>query len=257
MSVRHPGLRRALTRPAAALAALTVATSALLVAGTAAPAAAQATTSLVITPYRSQRTVGQVQEWIATLSTGSTRLPGKQIVFYVRPTTTTTWTKYETKTTNSNGQIGMSFPVRRSTYVLAKFLGTTDYAGSKSGGALVTAVDPIGVRAVREASTHQGKPYQWGAAGPSRFDCSGFTLYVWSRLGKSLPHNSRQQYGVVRHIAKSSMQVGDLVFIYNSSGIYHVGIYAGSNTMWHSPHSGDVVKRSTIYTSSYYVGRVA
>jgi cell wall-associated NlpC family hydrolase len=256
MRLHHLGLRRALRRPAATLVALTVATSGLLALG-ANPASAAAATTLVITPYRSTKTVGHVQEWVATLSANHTRLTGKQIVFYVRSTKTTTWTKYGTKSTNANGQIGISFPVRHSTYVLAKFLGTTAYAASHSGGALVTAAGSLGQRAVAEAAKHRGAPYQYGATGPSRFDCSGFTRYVFARFGKSLPHNSAQQYNSVRHIARSAMQVGDLIFISSGGRIGHVGIYAGNGKMWHSPKTGDVVKLATIYTSSYYVGRVA
>ncbi len=109
---------------------------------------------------------------------------------------------------------------------------------------------------LREAKAHQGDPYKYGAAGPHRFDCSGYTLYVFRRVGKTLPHNSARQYSSVRHVAKSSKRIGDLVFFRNSSGrIYHVGIYAGSNRIWHAPHSGSNVKLATIWTSSYVVGR--
>ena len=175
MSVRHPGHRRALLRPGAALAALTLSGSGLL-AASAAPAAAAASTTLVISPYRSTRAYGQVQQWTVTLSSGSTRLAGRTVEFYRRPTTTTTWTKYETKTTNSSGVTGVSFPVYRATYVMARFLGTSQYAASSSGGALVTMAVPIGQRAVAEASRHAGKTYQWGAVGPHRLSCSGVTL---------------------------------------------------------------------------------
>ena len=112
-------------------------------------------------------------------------------------------------------------------------------------------------RVVNEAAHHRGQPYKYGAAGPTRFDCSGFTMYVFSRFGKRLPHNAAQQYNVVHHVAKANKQVGDLIFIRSSSGrIGHVGIYAGNNKMWHSPKSGDVVKLATIYSSNYVVGRI-
>jgi cell wall-associated NlpC family hydrolase len=111
-------------------------------------------------------------------------------------------------------------------------------------------------RVLHEAASHKGQPYVYGAAGPTKFDCSGFTLYVFSRLGKRLPHNSAMQYSAVRHISKSSKAPGDLIFLKNSSGrIYHVGIYAGSGRMWHSPRSGSYVKLSDIWSSSYVVGR--
>jgi cell wall-associated NlpC family hydrolase len=114
-----------------------------------------------------------------------------------------------------------------------------------------------GAAIVREASYHHGQPYVYGAAGPTRFDCSGFTLYVFSRFGKRLPHNTTSQYRAVRHIAKSSKQPGDLIFFRSSSGsIYHVGIYAGNGRMWHAPKSGDVVRLAPIYSSNYLVGRL-
>jgi cell wall-associated NlpC family hydrolase len=110
---------------------------------------------------------------------------------------------------------------------------------------------------LQEAARHKGQAYQYGAAGPTRFDCSGFTLYVFSRFGKRLPHNSSMQYSAVRHISKSYRQPGDLIFLKDSSGhIYHVGIYAGSNRIWHAPHSGSYVKLATLWTSSYVVGRI-
>ncbi len=109
---------------------------------------------------------------------------------------------------------------------------------------------------VAEAAHHNGAPYQWGAVGPSRFDCSGYTRYVFLKFHKSLPHNSAQQYSAVRHVTKASMVAGDLIFFRNSSGrISHVAIYAGSGTMWHSPHSGSTVRRIKIYSSNYLVGR--
>ncbi|MGB8652343.1 MAG: NlpC/P60 family protein [Mycobacteriales bacterium] len=112
-------------------------------------------------------------------------------------------------------------------------------------------------RVVTEAAHHHGQPYKWAAAGPTRFDCSGFTLYVFSRFGKHLPHNAARQYSSVRHIARRYMKPGDLIFMRNSSGrIYHVGIYAGGGRMWHAPHSGDVVRLARIYSNSYVVGRV-
>ena len=64
------------------------------------------------------------------------------------------------------------------------------------------------------------------------------------------------QYSAVRHISKSYRQPGDLIFLKDSSGhIYHVGIYAGSNRIWHAPHSGSYVKLATLWTTSYVVGR--
>ena len=112
-------------------------------------------------------------------------------------------------------------------------------------------------RVLAEAAHHRGQPYVYGAAGPTRFDCSGFTKYVFSRFGRNLPHNAASQYSVVRHITKAHMAPGDLIFFRNSSGhITHVAIYAGNGNMWHAPHSGTVVKLAKIYSSNYVVGRI-
>jgi len=125
-----------------------------------------------------------------------------------------------------------------------------------STGSTASATTP-GAAYVHEASRHNGAPYHYGSAGPSRFDCSGFTMYVFSRFGKRLPHSSSAQYNAVRHIAKSSKQVGDLLFFRSSSGsIQHVGIYAGSGKMWDAPKTGDHVRLRAIYSSHYSVGRV-
>lgn len=248
MSARHSWLRHVL---------LAVATTAA-VGGLAAPAAATGSTPTAMTVYpeRATRTAGQGINITWTLTSNGRRLAGKTVTIYRRPTNSTTWTKVVTKTLNSYGTASAYAVVRGSTWFVARFSGDATYQ-PVSKLSTVTVNTPLGQRAVYEASRHQGKPYQYGAVGPDRFDCSGFTRYVWSRFGKSLPHNSGQQYGVVRHIAKDAKQVGDLIFIYSSGGIYHVGIYAGNGYFWHSPHSGDVVKKAPIYSSSYYVGRVA
>lgn len=257
MRLFHAGLRHAVRRPVGALAVASVLGSGLLV-GTATPAVAAEATTIAIAPYRQTKTVGQIATVNISLSSGTKRLAYVPVTFWTRPTTTTTWTKNVTKNTSGTGTSAISFAVRVSTYVRVTYAGDARYAPSASGSAGVVAAAPLGTKAVAEASKHNGKPYQWGATGPYRFDCSGFTLYVFGRFGKRLPHNSTQQYQVVRHIPKSSVQVGDLIFTGSSpSTIGHVGIYAGNGYIWHSPHSGSTVKKSKIWSSSYYVGRVA
>jgi peptidoglycan DL-endopeptidase CwlO len=89
-----------------------------------------------------------------------------------------------------------------------------------------------------------GIPYQWGGSSPDTgFDCSGFVMYVFSQVGVSLPHNAAMQYGYGSPVDRSQLQPGDLVFF---DGLGHNGIYIGGNQFIHSPHTGDVVKISTI-----------
>jgi peptidoglycan DL-endopeptidase CwlO len=100
-----------------------------------------------------------------------------------------------------------------------------------------------------------GTPYQWGGSSPSTgFDCSGFIMYVYAQLGVSLPHNAAAQYGVGTPVSRSELQPGDLVFF---AGLGHAGIYIGGGSFIHAPHTGDVVKISSLSESWYaatYVG---
>jgi cell wall-associated NlpC family hydrolase len=124
--------------------------------------------------------------------------------------------------------------------------GTTSSDGSR---------DSRGERVVHEASEQWGHPYVYGGDGPLVFDCSGLTKYVYKKFGVRLPHNSAMQYQVVDHVSKSQMRLGDLVFFYDDSGIYHVGIYAGGDQMWAASHTGDYVRKQEIWTDRYVVGR--
>ncbi len=98
------------------------------------------------------------------------------------------------------------------------------------------------------ASNEAGDPYVWGAAGPSSFDCSGLTQYVFAQVGVSLPHSSSAQAGMATPV--SDPQVGDLVFFSGSGGVYHVAIYAGDGQIWHAPRPGEVVKLEPMWTTS-------
>ncbi|HEY9373936.1 C40 family peptidase [Streptomyces sp.] len=106
------------------------------------------------------------------------------------------------------------------------------------------------------AASKQGAPYKYGAAGPSRFDCSGLTLYSYKRAGKKLPRTAQQQYNRTRHISASGRTQGDLVFFHSGGRIYHVGIYAGNGRIWHSPKTGSWVKLDRIWSSQVLYGRV-
>jgi len=113
----------------------------------------------------------------------------------------------------------------------------------------------VAERVLEIAASQYGKPYRYGSPGPNSFDCSGFTSYVFRKVGINLPHSSAAQYGVVRHIDKADRRPGDLIFMYGSGGIYHVAIYAGNDEMWAATHTGDIVRKEHIYSSSFKVGR--
>jgi cell wall-associated NlpC family hydrolase len=108
------------------------------------------------------------------------------------------------------------------------------------------------------AARYRGVPYRAGGTSPrSGFDCSGYTRYVFSRLGISIPRVSRQQYASMTHITRAQAVPGDLVFFHSGNGrVYHAAIYAGANTVWHSPFPGRRVMRERIWTSAVYFARV-
>ncbi|KUJ70444.1 glycoside hydrolase [Streptomyces albus subsp. albus] len=114
----------------------------------------------------------------------------------------------------------------------------------------------ISLHALRVAASKQGAPYQYGATGPHRFDCSGLTLYSFKRAGKRLPRTAAQQYNHTRHIAPSARHRGDLVFFHYGGYVYHVGIYAGHGRIWHAPKTGSVVRLERIWSRGVWYGRV-
>ena len=103
------------------------------------------------------------------------------------------------------------------------------------------------------AMQYLGTPYVYGGSSPSGFDCSGFVMYVYAQVGVSLPHNAAAQYGYGTPVDRSQLQPGDLVFF---NGLGHNGIYIGGGQFIHSPHTGDVVKISSLsgWYSSTWVG---
>jgi cell wall-associated NlpC family hydrolase len=118
------------------------------------------------------------------------------------------------------------------------------------------ATTTFGSKVVYTAATRKGDPYVRGAAGPTRFDCSGLTKWTFARLGHSLSHSAAAQYGEVKHISRQYRRKGDLVFFHGSGGIYHVGIYVGNGYIWHAPYSGAHVRMERIWTTSVYYGRI-
>lgn len=95
-------------------------------------------------------------------------------------------------------------------------------------------------QALRHAMSKIGRPYVWGASGPSSFDCSGLTMWAYKQVGINLPHYTGSQWNAGTHVSRSQLQPGDLVFFY--SDLHHMGIYVGAGKMLHAPRTGDVVR---------------
>ncbi|WP_327268526.1 C40 family peptidase [Streptomyces sp. NBC_01218] len=89
-----------------------------------------------------------------------------------------------------------------------------------------------------------GKPYVWGATGPSAFDCSGLTQAAWRAAGVSLPRTTYTQINAGQRVSRARLAPGDLVFFY--SGISHVGLYVGDGKMIHAPRPGAPVRVAPI-----------
>lgn len=106
------------------------------------------------------------------------------------------------------------------------------------------------------AASRAGTPYRYGATGPRAFDCSGYTVWVFARVGRHLPRTAAAQSGATRHVRRADRRIGDLVFFRSYGHVYHVGIYAGHNRIWHSPRSGERVHLERLWTSSVSYGRV-
>jgi cell wall-associated NlpC family hydrolase len=111
----------------------------------------------------------------------------------------------------------------------------------------------VGDRAARLARRYVGIPYAWGGASPRYgFDCSGLVMYVYSKLGVSLPHHAASQYRYGRKVSRWGLKPGDLVFF---SGLGHVGLFIGKGRFIDAPHSGAVVRVASLASrSSSFVG---
>jgi cell wall-associated NlpC family hydrolase len=124
---------------------------------------------------------------------------------------------------------------------------------------LVSPAGPTGERAVQIALSFLGTPYVWGGSAPGGFDCSGLTMYAYGQLGIALTHYTGAQIHEGVSIPPDQLQPGDLLFFRaDSAGVpQHEGMYIGGGEFVQAPHTGDVVKISTLasYADSY-VGAV-
>ncbi len=253
---------RSLARPNPVhlVATVVVAASAAGVVHTVTPASAVVRSTLALDTSAGRVRTGTPVTFTAHLSGPAGPIGGAPVTFYSRPGSGA-WHQVASERTDRNGAATLTRRLSASAQWQARWAGNAVVDGARSRVRTVTVYHPsppasaFGRRVVAEAARHKGAPYEYGAAGPNAFDCSGFTMYVFGRFGIQLPHSAAGQYDAVRHVPASDLQLGDLVFFEGSSGIYHVGIYAGHGEMWAATHSGDYVRLESIDEAPYVVGR--
>ncbi|CEO26518.1 C40 family peptidase [Paraclostridium sordellii] len=141
---------------------------------------------------------------------------------------------------NYNGTIG---------YMSVNYIGAVNSNSGAGESGTSQGADAV----ISLAKQQLGKPYVWGAEGPSSFDCSGFTQYVFKNAaGKNLPRVSKEQSKFGQSVNKSNLQKGDLIFFDTDKDgvVNHVGIYMGNNEFIHASSGGKKVIISQL--NSYY-----
>jgi len=126
------------------------------------------------------------------------------------------------------------------------------------GGSGIPLAGPVssseGSSVAAYAKKYVGYDYIWGAAGPNAFDCSGFTMYIYSKFGVSMPHSSRSQYTFGSAVGREGLSPGDILFFNTLGPISHVGIYIGGGSFVHAANSRTGVVISSM-SEGYYAKR--
>lgn len=113
----------------------------------------------------------------------------------------------------------------------------------------------FGSSVIREARGQLGQPYLWGGkSGRGGFDCSGYTAWVYRRLGVGLKPSTVGQILQGRPVPRAQLQAGDLVFFLGQGSPYHVGIYEGAGRFLHAPGAGKRIQSSRL-DSPYFARR--
>ncbi len=153
-------------------------------------------------------------------------------------------------------QVSLNSGIGGATPVSSTSVDTSSGDTSNGGGDTTVVVAPpasnLGASAAQYALGEQGVPYVWGGSSPGGFDCSGLVVWAYAQAGYGgLPHYTGSLWSSGVHVASSDLAPGDLVFFH---GLSHVGIYIGGGQFVHAPHTGDVVKVSSLSDPWYSSG---
>ena len=139
--------------------------------------------------------------------------------------------------------------VAKQKKLLARFAPSSTGGSGGVGGSYNGPASGPARKALDFAYAQLGKPYVYGAQGPSSYDCSGLTMKAWGAAGVGITRTTNSQFAATKRVDKSNLQPGDLVF-FNS--LNHVGMYVGGGQMIHAPRTGKNVEVVSI-TSGYYL----
>ncbi len=169
---------------------------------------------------------------------------------------------YKVKVNGKEGYIATNLLSNEKTQVTTSSRGSTgtrrEQNTNKQENAAPVANPGKGATVVETAKKYIGYSYKYGASGPTSFDCSGFTSYIFKQHGISLNRTAKAQYSNGVAVSRANLQPGDLVMFGPSvSGINHVGIYIGGGKIVHAANPSRGVTIDTInsgYYNNNYVG---
>ena len=169
---------------------------------------------------------------------------------------------YKVKVNGKEGYIATNLLSNEKTQVTTSSRGSTgtrrEQNTNKQENAAPVANPGKGATVVETAKKYIGYSYKYGASGPTSFDCSGFTSYIFKQHGISLNRTAKAQYSNGVAVSRANLQPGDLVmFGLSVSGINHVGIYIGGGKIVHAANPSRGVTIDTInsgYYNNNYVG---
>ena len=137
--------------------------------------------------------------------------------------------------------------------LLKKLGGGSSGSTGKTGGTYNGPASGNARTALNSAYSKLGCHYHYGATGPcsNGYDCSGLTMTSWAAAGVTIPRTAREQYYATKRVSAADRQPGDLIFF---SGLGHVAMYVGGDTLIEAPHTGLNVRTSSVSSRSDIIG---